>query len=205
MFYVYAHYRKTDHSIFYIGVAKSKKRFTSIYSRNNYWKNIVEKNGFYYKILFEYDDWFECLQKESELIKYYGRLDLKTGILCNMTDGGEGCFNLSNESKIKISEKLKGIKRSTKFKEDVRDRMTGSKLSSETKIKMRNAAKNRTKFNIENLNPQKPFNNDIINKINEMYEIGYSLLDICKILSVTKPTIYKYLKKGKSRYKTRNK
>ena len=115
MYYVYAHYRKTDNSIFYVGVAKSLKRFTSKYSRNKYWKNIVDKNNYYYKILFELNNWKDCLNKEIELISHYGRLDLKTGVLCNMTNGGEGCVNLSNESKQKMSNRLKGIKRDEDF------------------------------------------------------------------------------------------
>jgi hypothetical protein len=136
MYYVYAHYRKTDDLIFYVGVAKSKKRFLSKYSRNNFWKNIVEKHGFYYKILIESDIWEECLNEEIKLIKHYGRIDLKTGVLCNMTDGGEGCFNLSSESKDKISHKLKGLKRDSEYVEKVRLRMKGKKLSDETKSKI---------------------------------------------------------------------
>jgi hypothetical protein len=201
MFYVYAHYRKTDDSIFYIGVAKSKKRFTSKYSRNKYWKNIVEKHGFYYKILMECDDWSECFKKEIELIKLYGRLDLKTGLLCNMTDGGEGCLNISVESKLKISEKLKGIKRSDEFKKAVRNRMIGTNLSYETRKKMSNAAKNKSKYNTNNLIPKKPLDDVIIDKINIMYQSKISIINICKELSITKPTLYKYLKNCKKRYK----
>lgn len=136
MYYVYAHYRKTDNSIFYVGVAKSLKRFTSKYSRNKYWKNIVDKNNYYYKILFESNKWEDCLNKEIELISYYGRLDLNTGVLCNMTNGGEGCVNLSNESKQKISNKLKGIKHNEDFKNKAKKRQTGVKLSEETKRRM---------------------------------------------------------------------
>jgi hypothetical protein len=136
MFYVYAHYKKTDNSLFYIGVAKSVKRFTSIYSRNNLWKNIVNKNGFYYKILFEFDCFNKCFEKEKELIKKHGRIDLKTGILCNMTDGGEGCLNLSSASKDKISKSNKGKKRSDLVKENMRKRMVGKKLSITTIKKM---------------------------------------------------------------------
>jgi hypothetical protein len=136
MFYVYAHYKKTDNSLFYIGVAKSEKRFTSTYSRNPIWKNIVNKNGFYYKILFEFDCFDKCFEKEKELIKKYGRIDLKTGILCNMTDGGEGCLNLSVASKAKISKANKGKKRSGLVKENMRKRMIGTKLSIDTIKKM---------------------------------------------------------------------
>jgi hypothetical protein len=136
MFYVYAHYKKTDNSLFYIGVAKSEKRFTSTYSRNPLWKNIVNKNSFYYKVLFEFDCFNKCFEKEKELIKKYGRIDLKTGFLSNMTDGGEGCLNLSNISIDKISKSNKGKKRSNLVKENMRKRMTGTKLSDETRKKM---------------------------------------------------------------------
>lgn len=148
--FVYAHYRKTDSSIFYIGVAKSEKRFTSKYSRNVYWKNIVEKNGFYYDILFKSDDWGTCLKKEIELIKYYGRFNNNTGILCNMTDGGEGCVNLSTESKNKISNKLRGVKRSDEFKANCIKRMQGTKASIETRFKMSESHKKVDKSYLKN-------------------------------------------------------
>ena len=41
---------------------------------------------------------------EKELIKNIGRIDNKTGPLTNLTDGGEGCRNLSIESRLKISK-----------------------------------------------------------------------------------------------------
>jgi hypothetical protein len=141
MFYVYAHYRKTDNSLFYIGVASSQKRFTSTYSRNQLWKNIVDKNVFYYKILFEFDCFSKCFEKEKELIKKYGRIDLKTGFLCNMTDGGEGCLNLSKVSKDKISKSNKGKKRNDFVKENMRKRMLGTKISEETRKKMSDSHK----------------------------------------------------------------
>lgn len=136
MFYVYAHYKKSDNSMFYIGVAKSEKRFTSSKSRNNYWLNITKKHGFYYKILFKYEKFEECFIKEKELIKTYGRIDLGTGILCNMTDGGEGVLNLSLESRLKISNKLKNKPKSDEFKKNCSIRFLGKSLSQETKNKI---------------------------------------------------------------------
>lgn len=136
MYYVYGHYRSSDKTIFYVGVAKSKRRFISKYSRNEHWRNIVNKNGFYYQILFESLEWVECLNKEKELIYYYGRIDIETGILCNMTDGGEGCYNLSEESKLKISNKIKGFKHSNETKLKMSENNKGKILSEETKSKM---------------------------------------------------------------------
>ncbi|HMT03714.1 MAG TPA: hypothetical protein PKD00_10545 [Burkholderiales bacterium] len=51
-FIVYAHYTKSDNRLFYIGEGRLKRVY-SIHSRNKYWKNIVNKNGFYVKILYK--------------------------------------------------------------------------------------------------------------------------------------------------------
>lgn len=72
----------------------------------------------------------DSFDKEKEMIKKIGRLDLNTGPLLNMTDGGEGNSGviLTQETKTKISEKLKSLKL-------IR--------SEETKLKISNANKNR--------------------------------------------------------------
>lgn len=51
-----------------------------------------------------------CLEIEKKLIKFYGRKDTKTGILCNTTDGGEGGLGIirSKETREKISKAFKG-------------------------------------------------------------------------------------------------
>ena len=48
--------------------------------------------------------------KETELIKEIGRIDLGTGPLTNLTDGGEGSFerNVSIETRKRISESCRG-------------------------------------------------------------------------------------------------
>ena len=65
-------------------------------------------------ILFENLTDAESIEKEKELIAHYGRKDLGTGILRNLTDGGEGVsgriFSHSEESKKKMSESHKGKK-----------------------------------------------------------------------------------------------
>jgi hypothetical protein len=105
---VYQHIRFDTKTVFYIGIGKTISRAYSKSSRNKYWKNIVNKceNKYLVKILHDNISWEEACTKEKEYIKKYGRLDLKTGTLCNLTDGGEGICNLkhSQKTKLKISK-----------------------------------------------------------------------------------------------------
>jgi len=52
----------------------------------------------------------EANELETNLIKHFGRRDIKTGILTNMTDGGEGFKNIrfSLKTKYKMSQAKKG-------------------------------------------------------------------------------------------------
>jgi hypothetical protein len=87
---VYGHIRKDTNDIFYIGIGKTKKRAYSKFGRNSHWQNIVKKVGYKVEILFENIDWESACQIEIQLIKKFGRIDLNTGSLVNMTDGGQG-------------------------------------------------------------------------------------------------------------------
>lgn len=120
-YYVYRHIRPDTGQPFYIGVGKKyTKNFTihtseyrraftfDINHRSEYWTRIFEKNDKEIKveILFESDNEREVLDKEIEFIKLYGRVDNNTGILCNLTDGGEGTQGHipTEEHRRKISE-----------------------------------------------------------------------------------------------------
>lgn len=99
-YYVYIHYRLDRNEIFYVGVGTRTKtdfkynkytRAYSRYKRSKFWKAIVDLNPDYkINIVYESDNHSEIINKEVELIKLYGRRDLRTGTLCNLTDGGEG-------------------------------------------------------------------------------------------------------------------
>ena len=89
---VYKHIRKDTNEVFYIGIG-SIKRAHSTKGRNQYWTNIVNKAGYEVIIISEGLSWEEACIEEIKLIKEYGRKDLNTGPLTNMTDGGDGSLN----------------------------------------------------------------------------------------------------------------
>lgn len=117
-YYVYRHRRKSDNSIFYIGIGKQLNYFRAKtkHNRNIYWNRIVNKNGFNYEILQDNLSIDEAKELEVMLISLYGRVDIKTGILCNLTDGGEGTLNIC-----KTTEQINKWKISNKGKQNGKD------------------------------------------------------------------------------------
>ena len=135
---VYKHIRLDSNLVFYIGIGKSNKRPYSKNHRNTYWHNIVNKHGYKIEIISENITWDEAKEMECRLILEYGRLDLKTGSLVNMTNGGEGISGYSHTEEWKkesskrnknkvigeeqrkiISSYMKNRKITTEFKEKV--------------------------------------------------------------------------------------
>lgn len=95
MAYVYRHIRLDKNQPFYIGIGSdyTYKRANEKTRRNAVWKKIVNKTDFEVEIIFDNISFIEAKEKEKEFIALYGRKDINTGILCNMTDGGDGTIN----------------------------------------------------------------------------------------------------------------
>ena len=114
MAYVYSHYRKDNNEIFYVGISSNNSgvflRANDKNKRSKFWKSIVAKHGLSVRIIHESLDWENAKLIEIELIKKYGRLNNGSGVLCNLTDGGDGClgFLVSSEYRQKLSASLKG-------------------------------------------------------------------------------------------------
>lgn len=138
MIKVYRHRRNDTNEIFYVGIGKTEKRAYSIHSRSKFWKSIVNKYGYSVEIVCTCDTWQEACQIEQYLIKYYGRRDLGTGTLVNLTDGGEGVLGHkpSEETLKKKSEAMKGFKHSEESKSKMSEVKRGKKRSEEVKSKM---------------------------------------------------------------------
>jgi len=87
---VYIHKKLTDNSIYYVGISKNEKRAYNKWGRSNIWKRYYAKYGLKVDIICKDISLDEAKKIEIFLIKSYGRIDNNTGILCNMTDGGDG-------------------------------------------------------------------------------------------------------------------
>lgn len=112
---IYRHIRLDTNEVFYIGIGTIIRPYSKS-RRSKFWNNIVNKTNYEVQILKSDLTWEEAIELEIILISYYGRKDIGTGILCNMTDGGEGSFGRSQtqECKNKISKANKGRKSITK-------------------------------------------------------------------------------------------
>ncbi len=150
-YHIYLHIKLDSSEPFYVGKGlENGYRSKSKYYRTQFWKNIVNKHGYDIILLEEGLTKEEALEREIYWIKRIGRKDLGQGPLVNMTDGGDGKIGskMSEETKIKISNKLKGIKRSDSFKKEISERQMGEKNhnygkkhSLETRNKMKAAKK----------------------------------------------------------------
>lgn len=133
MAYVYRHIRLDKNEPFYIGIGKipNYKRANLKACRNIIWKQITAKSKYEIEILLDNLSWEQAIEKEKEFIALYGRIDNKTGILSNMTDGGEGAFGkkCNDITKQKIREKNTGKKHSEETKKRLSE-IKGDKTSS---------------------------------------------------------------------------
>lgn len=149
MAYVYVHRKITDNEIFYVGIGIKPNHFRAkdVKGRNVLWNRVVRKYGFYYEIVADDLSWEEACEMERRLIGKYGRRNIKTGILVNMTDGGDGLIGLvvTEEHKSKISNTLLGhpVSASTRkiLSDKLKVKMKG--LREKTPIEWQNISKSK--------------------------------------------------------------
>lgn len=120
---VYQHRRLDTNEVFYIGIGKERKRAYIKANRSIRWKNIVNKVGYEVDVLIEGCTWEDACRVEAGMIESYGRLDLGTGLLINLTIGGDGNAGkiLSEEQRKAISIRQKGKKLSPEHIQKLKD------------------------------------------------------------------------------------
>lgn len=123
-YYLYRHIRLDTDQPFYVGIGTKNKakgrtgtqkglyiRAFSKHVENSIWMSIINKTQWKVEILLESDNLKFIMQKEIEFIQLYGRKNLGTGVLANLTNGGdknEGVVRFYTEEQRKeISERTK--------------------------------------------------------------------------------------------------
>lgn len=131
MAYVYRHIRLDKNEPFYIGIGKGstyeRAYEKSKTKRSKFW-SYISKKGYEVEILMDNLTWEQACEKEKEFILLYGRKDLGTGTLVNLTIGGENppdIFGDKNpmkrlEVREKISKKLTGIP----MRDEIKDKLS---------------------------------------------------------------------------------
>lgn len=148
IYYTYAYIRSKDSKIakagtpYYIGKGKDNRAYVKH-------KGAPTPTDKKYIVFLETNlSELGALALERRYIKWFGRVNNKSGILRNLTDGGEGCYGLTHndETKNLLRElTLRQIftkERNAKISESLRGkpgRMLGKSHNNETKIKMRHA------------------------------------------------------------------
>lgn len=141
-FYVYAYIRSKDSETakagtpYYIGKGTGNRAWNT--HKGNHITVPKDKN--FIIILEENLSDIGALAIERRLILWYGRKDLNTGILVNLTDGGEGCSgyicSIETKQKLKESRKQQIMQpRSDETKQKLSVANKGKKQSAETKQK----------------------------------------------------------------------
>ena len=154
-YYVYAYIRASDLTPYYIGKGYKNRAW----SKNHLISLPKNKNNI---VILEHNlTEIGALAIERRMILWYGRKDMKTGILRNKTDGGDGTSGaIQSETTIEKRRKsmigkpslLKGKKQSTEHIKKAADSRRGCKQSKESNEKRSKAhtGKKHTSEHIKN-------------------------------------------------------
>lgn len=134
-YYVYEYLRQ-DGTPYYIGKGRKNRAFT----QQGHTVPLPPRDRI--RFIAEHLTDYRARELEIELIAKYGRKDLGTGILRNMTDGGEGSSGriATNEMKQKLSEINLGKRQSEETKQKRAESLRGQRRTEEQKQRQRESA-----------------------------------------------------------------
>ena len=137
---LYQHIRLDTNEVFYIGIGNNKRPYDKV-MRSKFWKYITNKTEYKIEILYKNLTWKEACKLEINLITEYGRRDLGTGCLCNLTNGGDGVNGVivSDETRAKLSKMRKGKKQSKEWIKNRANSLRGNKLTIEHRFNLSKA------------------------------------------------------------------
>jgi hypothetical protein len=142
---VYGHYNDSG-ECFYVGAGSNERPYMLCKSqRSTGWYEYLKQNCASgkpeVKIWHSGLTWEQAQEYERFWISIYGRRDLETGCLVNLTDGGDGTFNPSKNTRELISKTHKNIKKSEAHNAKMTQLKIGRVFSDETKNKLAEAAR----------------------------------------------------------------
>ena len=212
---IYRHITLDTNEIFYIGIGNIKRPYSK-HNRNKYWKNIVNKHGYEIQILKSDLTWENACELEKFLISWYGRQDNNTGILINMTDGGDGTLGIKKQFPEHLKENVKirmlnnkyllGHIHSNETKNKISNSLKGRIVSENTRIKLSLLKLNKSNDKIlnrkhSNEELSKMINRDLLLDNKEItiildLETGifYTIKDLSKLLNISTYKIRKIIK-----------
>ena len=126
---MYAHRRKDNGKIFYIGMGVCKKRANNFSSRNRYWKSIEQQYGAYVDVLAT-----DLSVEDAEELEMFLIEEIGIDNLTNITRGGQkGRLGdrKTKEERDKISKSRKGIE----FSQEQKDKISQSKKGQNKGVK----------------------------------------------------------------------
>lgn len=124
-FYCYV-LREPNGSPFYVGAGRERRIFQHVKDSRGKQRSRklsiirgITKSGdrVNYEIVGFFDEWEKAIEAEKQLIAHYGRKDLGTGVLANLTDGGDGTSGFGPDIISLLSRQKKGVKFSEEHKE----------------------------------------------------------------------------------------
>lgn len=204
-YYLYRHIRLDKDEPFYIGIGTKSNYYSYRYKRafnrsqrSLLWKRVASKTEFNVDILIESSDYSFIKTKEVEFIKLYGRKDLGTGTLINLTDVGEGTLgrivSIESQNKTVAAHKIRIRNRNTGIEYDsIKEAAVSVNVSYRKLSRHLNKALPSCEFEYVNQELNRDYvntrNHKVINSVTG--KIFYSITEAASFIGVSKTT-FKY-------------